>query len=115
MTTTNTPFEEGLDEILLAHRNFVAAANGNKLSAGSKTLNPLEARQALTQLHEAAISEAVDAAEARTADIEFKAGINHATVGGDCMPVDEYIKTSNSAFDQLVKDSNRVAASQRKQ
>ena len=56
MTTTNTPFEEGLDEILSeAGVWYNTNMYERKTMLGVHVMTPDEAKTALTQLHKAAI------------------------------------------------------------
>lgn len=59
------------------------------------------AKQAILDWHNKQIDQATDSVEAMVADIAFKEGINHVTMGGEWLHRDEVNKQIESVLDRL--------------
>ena len=62
-----------------------------------------DAMQLITDWHNKQVEEAIEATEKITADIEFKAGINHATMSGEYIHRDEVAKQTEELLDRLLE------------
>ena len=100
-----TNYNERLDEILERVLSQETSREGGyaeyyaddteyreSLPYGNHLANQGELKQAIIDWHNKQVEEAIEATEKITADIEFKAGINYATMSGDYVHRDEVAK-----------------------
>ena len=95
---SNKGVQSDLDDILAKHNGELGVTWEDP-----DVVTP-DTKQAILDWHNKQIEEAIEATEKITADIEFKAGINYATMSGEYVHRDEVAKQIEELLDRLEKE-----------